>query len=248
MTKACVIIPSYNVAKTIGSIVYELRKQDLDVLVVDDGSTDSTSEAAAKSGAIVLKNQVNRGKGAALRRGLQYAVDNGHHTLITMDGDGQHSPEDIINFLKAQAMHPEAEMIIGNRMQCPGGMPFLRLLTNRLMSTFISWLCRQRIPDSQNGFRLIKRRSLQAMKLKSSRFEIESEIILEAARIGAKIISIPVCPIYKGHPSSISPLLDTLRFIRFSLPYLRSRPRGSHKPEGNGAASDSRSHNYGTKG
>ena len=220
MTKACVIIPSYNVAKTIGSIVYELRRKDLDVLVVDDGSTDSTSQAADKCGAIVLKNQVNRGKGAALRRGLQYAVDKGYDALITMDGDGQHSPEDVINFLKAQATYPEAEMIIGNRMQCPGGMPVSRLLTNRLMSTFISWLCRQHIPDSQNGFRLIKRQSLQAMKLKSSRFEIESEIILEASRIGAKIISIPISPIYKGHPSSISPLLDTLRFIRFSLPYL----------------------------
>jgi glycosyltransferase involved in cell wall biosynthesis len=226
MTKACVIIPSYNVAKTIGPIVYELRKQNLDVLVVDDGSTDSTSEAADKNGAIVLKNQVNRGKGDALRRGLQYAADKGYDALITMDGDGQHSPEDVINFLKAQAIHPEAGLIIGNRMQCPRGMPILRLLTNRIMSTFISWLCRQHIPDSQNGFRLIKRQSLQEMKLKSSRFEIESEIILEAARIGAKIISIPICPIYKGHPSSISPLLDTLRFIRFSLPYLRSQPGG----------------------
>lgn len=234
MMKACVIIPSYNVAKTIGRIVQELRKQGLDVLVVDDGSRDSTSEAADKSGAIVLKNQVNRGKGAALRRGLQYAADKGYDALITMDGDGQHSPEDVINFLKAQAEHPEADIIIGSRMQRPGGMPLPRLLTNRIMSTFISWLCRQHIPDSQNGFRLIKRQSLQAMKLKSSRFEIESEIILEAARTGAKIISIPICPIYKGHPSSISPLLDTLRFIRFSLPYLYSQLGGSH--------------NYGNKG
>lgn len=230
MTKTCVIIPSYNVVKAIGRIVQELRKQDLDVLVVDDGSRDSTSEAADKSGAIVLKNQVNRGKGAALRRGLQYAADKGYDAVITMDGDGQHSPEDVINFLKAQAMHPEAEIIIGNRMQCPGGMPLPRLLTNRLMSTFISWLCRQHIPDSQNGFRLIKRQSLQAMKLKSSRFEIESEIILEAARIGAKIISIPICPIYEGHPSSISPLLDTVRFIRFSLPYLRLRLHEPSEP------------------
>lgn len=228
MTKPCVIIPSYNVGKTIGRIVQELKRQDLDVLVIDDGSTDSTSEAADKNGAIVLKNQVNLGKGASLRRGLQYAVDKGYDALITMDGDGQHSPNDVINFLKAQAMHPEADLIIGNRMQCPRGMPILRLLTNRLMSTFISWICRQHIPDSQNGFRLIKRQSLQGMKLKSSRFEIESEIILEAARIGAKIISIPISPIYKGHLSSISPLLDTLRFIRFSLPYLFKNHTSSH--------------------
>lgn len=220
MSKTCVIIPSYNVARTLGAIIYELRKQDLDVLVIDDGSTDATSEAADKSGAIVLKNQVNLGKGTSLRRGLQYALDKGYDTLITMDGDGQHLPEDAINFLRAHAMYPEADLIIGNRMQRPGGMPFPRFLTNRMMSTFISWLSKQHIPDSQNGFRLIKRQSLQALKLKSSRFEIESEIILEAAKKGAKIISIPISAIYKGHPSRISPLLDTLRFIKFSLPYL----------------------------
>ena len=231
MTKICALIPSYNVAKTIGPIVRELRSRDLDVLVVDDGSTDSTSLTAGKSGAAVLRNEVNCGKGASLRRGFQYVVDKGYDAAVTIDGDGQHLPEDVEKFLKAQTLNPEAGLIIGNRMQCPAGMPLSRLLTNRVMSGFISRLCRQHIPDSQNGFRLIKSRILKALKLKSSRFEIESEIILEAAKMGAQIISIPISAVYKGHPSSISPLLDTVRFIRFSLPYLgfcnRSQGNGS---------------------
>ena len=218
MTQACVVIPCFNVARTIGPIVRELKKQNIDVLVVDDGSSDLTAEIADESGAIVLKNRNNCGKGASLRRGFDYALDKGYDLLIAMDGDGQHLSGDVTNFLKAHNAYPDVDIIIGNRMNQPLGMPLIRRLTNRFMSALLSWLSHQYIPDSQNGFRLLSNRILKGLELKSDRFEIESEIILAAVQKGAKIISIPISSVYKNHPSRISPLFDTLRFIKFIRP------------------------------
>ena len=220
MTNACVVIPCFNVARTIGPIVRELKKQNIDVLVVDDGSSDLTAEIADSCGAIVLKNRNNYGKGASLRRGFDYVLDKGYNLLIAMDGDGQHLPDDVKNFLKAQNEHPDADIIIGNRMLQPLGMPLIRRLTNRFMSALVSRLCCQHVPDSQNGFRLIRSRILKGLELKSDRFEIESEIILAAVQKEAKIVSIPISSVYKNHSSRISPLLDTLRFIKFIRPYI----------------------------
>lgn len=219
--KICVIIPSFNGAKTIGEIVKKVRAQNIEVIVVDDGSYDATSQRAAGAGAITLRNETNSGKGVSLRKGFAYALAQGYDTIIAMDGDGQHRPEDINNFLNAQQDNPGVAMIIGNRMRTPEGMPFLRRVTNSSMSFLISCLCWQWIPDSQNGFRLIKAGILKNITLKSSRFEIESEIILEAAKRGVKIMSIDTKTVYENHSSLIHPLKDTMRFIKFIFPYLK---------------------------
>lgn len=218
--RVCVVIPSYNVAKTIGNIVREIRQQDIDVIVIDDGSSDLTFDKAAQSAAIVLSNKTNLGKGASLKRGFAYALEKGYDALIAMDGDGQHLSSDVVNFLKAYEANPDADIIVGNRMNCPLGMPFARQLTNRVMSGLISFICKQDIPDSQNGFRLIKSALLKALDLKSDRFEVESEMIIKGAQKGAKIMSIPICSVYKNSGSQINPITDTVRFIKFILPYL----------------------------
>ncbi len=217
----CVVIPSYNVAQTIGGIVKEITALSFDAVVVDDGSSDSTAGEAAQFGAVVLRNSANLGKGASLKTGFAYCLEKGYEAVITMDGDGQHSPAEIKNFMSALALHPQADMIIGNRMRYPLDMPYIRRLTNKAMSWLLSYLCKQAIPDTQNGFRLIKSSILKDLKLKSDRFEIESEMIIAGARKGAKIISIPVCSLYKNTSSQINPILDTARFIKFILPYLR---------------------------
>ena len=216
--KTCVIIPCFNVAEAIGNIVAEIKRQALDVIVIDDGSTDSTAEIAEKSQAVILKNTVNRGKGVSLCLGFEYALNNGYETVITMDGDGQHFPGDIADFLRTEKTG--AKIIVGNRMYSHNNMPFVRWLTNKIMSKVISGICRQYIPDSQSGFRLIKSLCLKELKLKSKHFEIESEILLEAARCGYKIISIPIKSIYRNSRSRISALADTYRFIKFIVPYL----------------------------
>ncbi len=217
--KICAIIPSFNVAKTIGDIVSGVKQMGIDAVVVDDGSSDGTAEIARKSQAIVLRNNVNKGKGASLRLGFDFAISNGYEAVITMDGDGQHSLRDLPKFTLALEDN-KADVIIGSRMFNPRSMPFIRWLTNKVMSLVISFISRQEVSDSQSGFRLIKARCLKALKFKSNRFEIESEIILEAANNGFKVASIPVSSIYINSESRINPLLDTFRFIKFILPYL----------------------------
>jgi glycosyltransferase involved in cell wall biosynthesis len=224
--KICVVIPSYNVAQTIGGIVKEITAQSIDTVVIDDGSSDSTLEETDRFAAVVLRNERNLGKGASLKKGFAYCLQNGYEVVIAMDGDGQHSPSEIRSFLDALKLNPQADMIVGNRMHCPQDMPCIRRLTNKIMSGLISYLCKQDIPDSQNGFRLIKSAVLKDLELKSNRFEIESEMIVACARKGAKIISIPVCSVYRNIPSQINPILDTVRFIKFILPYLIRRKPG----------------------
>lgn len=226
--KICVVIPCYNVAYALDDILAQLRLDPVDVVVVDDGSTDATSETALTHKVKVIKNNHNLGKGASLRRGFAYALSQGYEAVITMDGDGQHLPSDIKCFLKAESSTPEADMIIGSRMAHPMGMPWLRRLTNIVMSGLISRMCGQNIPDTQNGFRLIRSRLLGRLELHSNKFEIETEIILKAAAYGVKITSIPIASVYKNHPSRISPLLDTFRFIRFILPYVSFIVKPSH--------------------
>ena len=241
--KICVVIPCYNAAYVLDDILAQLKLEPVDAVVVDDGSTDATSETTCKHKVKVIRNNRNLGKGASLRKGFDYALSQGYEAVIAMDGDGQHLPSDISNFLKMESLRPDLDMIIGNRMGHPAGMPLVRRLTNIFMSGLISWICGQSIPDTQNGFRLIKGRLLGKLELNSNKFEIETEIILKAAAGGAKIISIPIASVYKNHPSGISPLLDTFRFIRFILPYISF----AVKPPTSGASACLSGRNFGNE-
>ncbi|MFH1245773.1 MAG: glycosyltransferase family 2 protein [Candidatus Omnitrophota bacterium] len=219
--KICALIPSLNEAKTIGTLINRIKTQGLDVVVIDDGSIDRTAQVACQNGAYVLKNKHNMGKGASLKEGFRYILEKDYDAVVTMDGDGQHSPEDIIHFIQ-KAAASGADVIIGNRMTSCKNMPLIRRLTNRTMSLFISRLCKQDIPDSQCGFRLLKRNVIAGMNPVSSNYEIESEMILEAHQKGFNICSIPVQTIYNKEISQINPVIDTLRFLKFiflHLPY-----------------------------
>src|SRR5262245_45289585 len=133
----CILIPAYNESKNIARIVTQIRAKGLDVVVVDDGSADETCRMAREAGATVLVNARNQGKGYSLQRGFEHVSQNGFDALITMDGDGQHALEDIDHFV-ALFKEQKPDIICGNRMSDPKGMPFIRLMTNRVMSGLIS--------------------------------------------------------------------------------------------------------------
>jgi len=212
--KISVLIPSYNEERTIGSIVRELKGRGMVVYVVDDGSTDDTASIAESAGAIVVKHEKNKGKGASLREGFRHILKKGFGAVLVMDGDAQHHPDDIDNFLKKMD-DANADLVIGNRMNDLSSMPLIRIWTNRFMSGLISLVCGRCVPDSQCGFRLIKRNVLEGIELRSSNYEIESEMIIRAARAGFKIESAPIRTVYQDETSRINPVLDTLRFMAF---------------------------------
>lgn len=212
--KTCVLIPAYNEAKTIAALINKIKEQKLDSIIIDDGSKDDTSAVALRNGAVVLKNSKNEGKGASLIKGFNYALDKGFDMVIAMDADGQHLPEEIPYFLKA-AEDSKSGIIIGNRMCERRNMPLIRVLTNKTMSWLISIVAGINIPDTQCGFRLIKREVLEKIRFTSNKFEIESELIIKAARLGFRIESVPIKSVYQGERSKINPFVDTLRFFRF---------------------------------
>jgi len=214
--KRCALIPSYNEAKNIGAVTRELKSLGLTAYVVDDGSTDDTAGIAASQGAVVIAHTKNQGKGASLIEGFDRILKEGFDAVLIMDGDGQHATDDIDNFFKKMT-ETGADIVIGNRMLDTASMPALRNITNRIMSRIISNMCGQEIPDTQCGFKLIKRNVLENIKFEFSNFEIESEILLRAARKGFKIESVPVKTVYQDETSKIKPIFDTIRFLYFLI-------------------------------
>jgi glycosyltransferase involved in cell wall biosynthesis len=212
--KICAVIPAFNESRTIGGLIGRIRHQGLDVLVIDDGSGDDTMRKAREAGAQVLRNENNKGKGVSLIKGFGFARQHGCDAVLTLDGDGQHLPEDIPVFLE-RARGSGAGIFIGNRMTRARRMPLIRFLTNRFMSWLISRLAKQHIPDTQCGYRLIRTECLAQLELTTRKFEIESEILLEGARRGFRIESVPIQCVYAQEKSQINPCVDTLRFVAF---------------------------------
>jgi glycosyltransferase involved in cell wall biosynthesis len=215
----CVVIPAHNEEKTIAPIIQDVRRQGYAVVVVDDSSDDRTAETSRAAGAIVLQGNRRQGKGASLRRGFNYCLGSRYAAVITMDADGQHDPEELDRFLQALNQN-SAGIIIGSRMSSVDSMPWVRHVTNRLMSALLSFLVGQYVPDSQCGYRGVRTEVLQRMSLRTAHYEIESEMVLEADRLGLAIDNIPVQSVYEGSKSEISPARDTIRFITFLARYL----------------------------
>ena len=222
--KACILIPVYNECKEIGRLVESLKRKGFDVVVVDDGSTDDSGKTAREKGAVVIRHDQKQGKGRSLQDGFDYILKQAKYDgVITIDGDGQHDIEDIDQFLVKAREHPQS-IITGTRMTNPRGMPLVRLWTNRLMSGVISFLCRQKIPDTQCGFRFISCSVLKPLKLTSSDFQIETEVLIKASKKRFKIYSVPIKTIYRGEASKINPVVDTFRFLVYIIKEMCNHP------------------------
>jgi glycosyltransferase involved in cell wall biosynthesis len=218
----CVVIPAFDAEKTIGALVRGAKLQGFEVIVVDDGSRDQTASLASAEGALVISHLRNEGKGRALRTGFEHALRASYDGVITMDGDGQHDPTEIEPLVKA-GEYQHAGIAIGNRLTNGASMPRLRWWTNWLMSAIVSALVRHRIPDSQCGFRFIRRELLSELTLRANRFDIDTELLLGAAARRWKIISVPIRSIYHNERSHIRPLRDGILFVAQLLRHLARR-------------------------
>ncbi len=222
MMKVCVLLPAYNEEKEIGKLINQIQAYGFDVIVVDDGSSDNTADISRKAQAVVISHQKNEGKGQSLRTGFKFIQKNAYDAAVIMDSDGQHLPHEINNFID-KAKNSDADIIIGNRMGEPQGMPLLRVLTNKVTSLLLSFVVKTKIPDSQCGFRLIRSSVLKELNLSTIKYDTESEILIQAAKHGFKIVSVPVKSIYTHNRSLINPIFDTFRFCNLILKSIFSK-------------------------
>ena len=212
------IIPAYCEERFIGQVVRRVLKYVQTVVVVDDGSPDNTAAEAEKAGAKVIRHAENLGKGAALKKGLEFAVSMEAAFFLFLDGDGQHDPSEIPAFIESiNSSH--ADLVVGNRMRNLESMPLIRRWTNQFMSWQIGRICKIPVPDSQCGFRLARKELLPVLMAPSNRFEFESESIILAARQGFRLGFVPIRTIYTDQHSKIRPLRDTVRYLRLIHKY-----------------------------
>jgi len=213
-----VVIPAYNEAETVRDVAMRARQQCANVIVVDDGSTDSTFRAVAGLDVTILRNDGNCGKAGSLSRGFEHALAQGATGVITLDADGQHVPEEIPSFVKQSLDDPNA-FLIGARRRDQRRASFWRYVANRVADFWIGWAAGQRIEDSQSGFRLYPAGLLREVTLKHDRsrsFVFESEILIEAVRRGfqCRNVAVTVAPRSGPRPSHFRPVLDILKITR----------------------------------
>ena len=225
--KVAIVIPAYNEVTTIREIAGRALTQAPLVIVVDDGSEDDTADMLSELPVVVLRNPVNQGKGASVMRGARYALEQGVAAVITLDGDGQHAPDDIPRLLTMATRYPR-HIIIGSRLANKAAFPRRRYYANRVANFWISWAAGYRIEDSQCGFRLYPAdllRKPRIAEIKASGFEFESEVLIEAARLGHQSIAVPIAATYgtQARDSHFRPVLDIVRIVRMVAWKLISR-------------------------
>lgn len=218
--RTCALIPAFNEAPYIASVVEGATQHVAEVVVIDDGSADRTAEIARAAGATCLQSPSNRGKASALRLGIAFARDHNFTHVITLDGDGQHLPEDIPVMLR-RAEETGADLVIGARSFDRARMPRSRYFSNTIGSRLASALVGCKIHDSQSGFRLFRLDKLDGAKLRSRCYELEMEILIKMALSGCTIAHAPIRTVYgdRQSRSKMKPVRDTVRVCLWSLAF-----------------------------
>ncbi|MFH1687844.1 MAG: glycosyltransferase family 2 protein [bacterium] len=206
-----VLIPALDAESTLPELlplVIKVVGQE-HVVVIDDGSTDRTSDVAAACGVRVLRHTANRGKGRALVTGLQFACSDGYGFAVTMDADGQHLPREIPQLMR---LARPGRIVVGRRSMKQGEMPIARRLSNFLTSLLVSILSGVRVRDSQCGFRVLPVQVAKLGPWSARSFDWETEVLIVATRQGFRVSQTGVTTVYGRGSSHIRHLGDTVRF------------------------------------
>lgn len=211
----CAIIPFFNEEKTLTEIIERtLKFVDL-IICVDDGSTDNSAESInLNENIILLKNDMNRGKGYSLKKGFEKSIELGTYLTITLDADLQHPPEYIPAFIEQLK---NSDIVIGNRLSDLSRMPLQRILSNRVTTKLLSIKTKRKISDSQCGYRGFRTEILNLILPSFNGYESESEMLVSAARNNMKISFINIPTIYGNEKSKMRPLRAIKGFIKVLL-------------------------------
>ena len=221
LERVCIVIPAYNEAATIGEIVRRCRAAvDLPwIIVVDDGSRDDTGDIAARKRRHGAAPSWQPGQGRQPdERNARGDGRSGAHRIVTLDGDGQHRPEDLPRLLACSQAWP-GHIVIGSRRASGRAAPRARFIANRVADFWISWAARHPIDDSQSGFRVYPAEVVRLIAARPSLargFAFESEILIEAARLGFRTVAVDIPTIYGSalqRPSHFRPVADITRIV-----------------------------------
>jgi glycosyltransferase involved in cell wall biosynthesis len=205
--RVCIVIPSFNEATAIGSVIDGVKKvfkktnYSIEIVVIDDASSDDTATIAKKHGATVIRHILNSGAGGATSTGLRYAELNNFSICVTMDADGQHAPEDVLKGV-SEINASEADLLIGSRLIDSQGMSRLKVLGNRGLSFITRILFGINSTDSQSGLRVFSRQALEKLRWTTSGYEFCSEMLWRANQLGLKIGEFPIQAIYTDYSKS----------------------------------------------
>lgn len=220
-------VPAFNEEKMIGKVLKSLPKRikgvkRVDILVVDDGSSDQTGKVARRLGVVVLTHLLNRGLGGSLKTIFAYAKKKNYDILVTFDADGQHKSDDLPRVL-TPVLKKKKDVVIGTRWSNKRNAPLLRLLVNKFANIATFLLCGVMTSDSQSGLRVFSKKAIDKIKLQTDGMEVSSEIFKEIKRNRLRFGEIPIEPLYtdysirKGQRLSNAPDV----FIRLFLRLLR---------------------------
>jgi glycosyltransferase involved in cell wall biosynthesis len=212
---ACAIVPALNAGPTVGRVVDELRRSlGVSVIVVVDGSADATGDVARHAGAIVLRNERNRGKGASICSGLREAARRGHAVAVTVDADGQH-PAESARAVLAGSEDPRA-LVLGVRDLVRDGAPRSNRFGNAVSNFFISSFSRRPLHDTQCGLRRYPVMETLDLCARASGFAFEGEIVLRAVAAGLPLVEVPISVVYSAAAkkrSHFHRVLDPTRIV-----------------------------------
>ncbi len=211
--KTLIVIPVFNHGKTLRSVAERSLGTGLDVLVVDDGSTDGGIDALAGLPVALHRLPENRGKGAAILAAAQFAKRSGYEAVLTIDADGQHDPEDARRLIEAAAPCWPA-VVVGARRMEGANIPASSVFGRSFSNFWVRLECGLSLPDSQSGYRLYPVEFLTAARFLSSRYPFEVEVLVRAAWSGLPIVSVPVSVHYPPPGERVShfrPFVDNLR-------------------------------------
>jgi len=212
-TEVSIIVPAYREAEGIASVIERVRRvmdafdHSYEIVVVDDGSDDETAERAKETGARVISHPYNIGNGAAVKTGIRNARG---ETLVTLDGDGQHAPEDIPRLLEKLGSY---DMVVGARTGA-SETTLHRSLANRIYNRFATYMCKRRIEDLTSGFRAIKTEiARRFVSLLPNAFSYPTTITMAVVRSGYSLTYVPIKTSRRLGKSKIKLLRDGVRFF-----------------------------------